>query len=55
MSFIISDPDSGRDMVSLHGVNDVKRYLNSRKPSAVKVLQTKVHDGNGRTYRIREE
>lgn len=55
MSYVISDPDNGKDLVQLHGADDVKRYLNSRKPSAVKILQTKVHDGNGRTYKIRQE
>ena len=54
MTFIISDPETGKDLVSLHEVMDVKRYLNSKKPTAVKVLTTKVHDGNGRTYKIRQ-
>lgn len=55
MSYTLSDSETGRDMVTLHTVNDVKRYLNPQKPTAVKVLATKVHDGNGRTFKIRQE
>lgn len=55
MGYIISDPETGRDMVALRSANDVKSYLNSEKPSAVKILTTKVHDGRGRTFKIRQE
>jgi len=53
MSYIISQLD-GRDLVQLRTVEDVKRYFSPKRPSAVKVLATKVHDGNGNTFRIRE-
>lgn len=55
MSYVISDSETGRDMVILHTINDVKRFLNPVKPSAVKVLSTKVHDGRGHTFKIRQE
>lgn len=55
MSYILSHVDTGKDLVLLHTIDDVRRYLNHEKPKGVKVLSTKVHDGKGHTFKIREE
>ena len=55
MSYILSHVETGKDLVALRTEEDVRRYLNREKPKAVKILATRVHDGKGHTFKIRED
>ena len=53
LSFTISNAD--RDIATLNTSDDVKRFMNPENPRAVKVSATKVNDGRGGSFKIRED